>query len=166
MNYYGVDKEIAEQYIASLEKHIGFVQEAGKRIGVNPVQLKKHDLSKWSEEEFPAYANKFYGVPDDLAFKYAWLNHLRLNKHHWNHWLLQNDEDGLEPLEMPQNYALEMVADWMGAGMAYNGTWDMTDWLSKNYSRIILHPETRRYVSGVLVSNGYTYGTLNGHGNE
>lgn len=155
MSYHGVDKEIAEKYLVSLEKHIGFVREAGKQIGVNPVQLKLHDLSKWSEEEFPAYANKFYGEPNDLAFKYAWLNHLRSNKHHWNHWLLQNDEDGLEPLEMPQNYALEMVADWMGASMAYTGSYDMTDWLKANYGRIILHPSTREYVSGILFSNGY-----------
>lgn len=164
MDYYGVDKHIAEQYTASLEKHIAFVVEAGKRIGVDPVQLKKHDLSKWSAEEFPAYANRFFGEPDETAFKYAWLHHLQHNPHHWNHWLLTNDEDGLEALEMPQNYALEMVADWMGASMAYTGSWDMSEWLSKNYPRMILHPNTRRYVSEVLVANGYMWGLLNGHG--
>lgn len=168
MDYYGLDELISTPYVEYLERHIQYVQEAGKQIGVNPIQLKKHDLSKWSEEEFVAYAINFYGSEEQkeankINFKYAWLHHLRHNKHHWNHWLLQNDEDGLEPLEMPQNYALEMVADWMGAGRAITGSTDMSNWLRSNYQRIILHPNTRRYVSEVLVSLGYTYGLLNGH---
>ena len=52
----------------------------------------------------------------------------------------------------------------MGASMAYTGSWDMSEWLSKNFPRMILHPNTRRYVSEVLVANGYMWGLLNGHG--
>lgn len=163
LNYHGVHPDIAEPYIHTLSKHIGYVQEAGEMLGVDPVQLKMHDMSKWSAEEFPAYANRFYGEPDEVAFKYAWLHHLQNNPHHWNHWLLQNDEDGMEALEMPQHYALEMVADWMGASRAYTGTYDMTDWLRENFGRMILHPKTRQLITNILVSRGYSHGVLNGH---
>jgi hypothetical protein len=57
---------------------------------------------------------------------------------------------------MPERYVLEMVADWMGSGRAYTGDWDMTDWLSRNLSRIKIHNKTRGRVEKILVDKlGY-----------
>jgi hypothetical protein len=56
---------------------------------------------------------------------------------------------------MPSMYALEMIADWMGASMAYTGSWDMTDWLYKNMPNIRLHSFTAKYVREVLDMLGY-----------
>jgi hypothetical protein len=62
-------------------------------------------------------------------------------------------ENGVLP--MPENFALEMIADWMGAGKSYTGSEDMTDWLIKNLPRITLHSKTFSYVKNVLIEIGY-----------
>ena len=51
---------------------------------------------------------------------------------------------------MPRRYALEMVADWMGAGRAITGRWECAEWYAKNREKIVLHENTRRLVDGIL----------------
>lgn len=51
-------------------------------------------------------------VAVDYDFNIAWLHHIHNNPHHWNHWIIQNDTDGVEVIRMPEKYAKEMVADW------------------------------------------------------
>jgi hypothetical protein len=48
-----------------------------------------------------------------------------------------------------------MIADWMGASRAYQGSYDMTDWLMRSVPTITLHSRTAHYVKSVLVSRGY-----------
>lgn len=50
------------------------------------------------------------------AFNYAWLLHQHRNDHHWQHWLLQEDNGPRLVLLMPAVCADEMLADWVGAG--------------------------------------------------
>jgi hypothetical protein len=160
-NYYGVDKLVAEKYTETLTLHINSVVEAGEKLNVNYSQLAYHDDSKWSEIEFAGYALHFQGggAPDE--FSRAWLHHIHYNPHHWQHWMFPDNytpkgskvENGI--VEMPQNYALEMIADWMGASYAYTNSWDMTDWLVGNIPRIKVHSETAKYLSSVLLELGY-----------
>lgn len=157
-----------ERYTARLKEHIAYVQEAGERIGVNPFQLASHDASKWLSIEFDAYAKYFcsdknespvdaQSVSDEFAR--AWLHHIHNNPHHWQYWIFPDNyspknsslENGV--MEMPKNYALEMVADWMGAGRTYTGSWDMTDWFVKNAPRIRVHSKTAFYLESVLRSS-------------
>jgi hypothetical protein len=60
---------------------------------------------------------------------------------------------------MPDTFVREMVADMMGASMAYTGSWNMTDWLSHNFERHIalMHPDSVAYLRKVLASRGYNY---------
>lgn len=127
-----------------------------------------HDLSKYSYKEWFAYVEAFYGefgysfdsnrdLFDKLlhkevmeAFDYAWLHHQKKNPHHWQYWLLQNDEDGLYPLEMPIDYAKEMVADWKGASRAIKGYDDTINWYERNKDKIQLHERTREYVEYLI----------------
>jgi hypothetical protein len=51
---------------------------------------------------------------------------------------------------MPAQAEREMIADWMGAGRAINGTWDATIWYAKNKDKIHLHPATRARVEEQL----------------
>lgn len=156
-----IDQTVVEAYKISLTRHIEFVQEAGRLIGVAGEQLDLHDKSKWSEEEFYGYAMHFHGggAPDEFAR--AWLHHIHHNPHHWQHWIFSdgftpkgsNVENGV--VEMPQKYALEMIADWMGASRAYTGSWDMKDWLYKNMPRIRVHSNTAEYVRQTLDHLGY-----------
>lgn len=151
-----------DAYLEKLNTHISCVREAGKRIGVGRQQLLEHDASKFWVDEFEPYANYFYlpdGQPryrDSISdriqsdFDYAWLHHIHYNPHHWQHWILRNDDTSLHVLEMPYTYIHEMVADWMGASMAYTGSWDMTDWLQGNLKKIILHKNTAEILRDYL----------------
>ncbi len=56
------------------------------------------------------------------------------------------------PLEMPESYVREMIADWMGAGRAITGTWEAPDWYRRNAHLIHLHPATRKLVHRILLS--------------
>lgn len=163
-----VEKKWLEDFDESLRKHIFYVREAGKQIGVSLLQLEMHDLSKYSMEEFPYYARQFHGdKADPDGFARAWLHHIHNNPHHWQHWIFpdgftpkgSNIENGVA--EMPYHYALEMIADWMGASYVYTGSWDMQEWLFKNIPRIILHSDTAEYVRQTLDMLGYA-DTVNG----
>lgn len=152
-----VEKAFAE----SLVEHIAWVQEAGRKIGVPERQLEVHDNSKWSDEEFFGYARHFKGggAPDEFAR--AWLHHIHHNPHHWQHWVFA---DGFTPkgsrvergmIEMPPNFVLEMIADWLGASRAYTGSWDLKDWLWKNMPKVRVHSNTAEYVRQTLAGLGY-----------
>lgn len=151
----GNDPDVFLPYLDSLIGHIRYVRIAGRKIGVPEDQLRIHDQSKFSVYEFMPYANKFFGG-DDSEFDAAWLHHKNNNKHHWNHWVLPDEDGGLSTVKMPDHYALEMVADWMGASKQYTGSWDMTEWLKEKAQFIKLHPPTREYVTMILNGLGYT----------
>lgn len=150
-------------YLDDLVKHIRYVIEAGRRLGVPEFQLQHHDESKFSVEEFPAAVERFKaGDPNPDRYAAAWLNHVHKNPHHWQHWMFP---DGFTPrgssaeagvMAMPEEYVREMVADWMGSSMAYTGSWDMTKWLVDNMGRIRLHSRTAAAVRGVLAELGYS----------
>ncbi len=158
---YDLSEKTISDYLGSLVGHIKYVQEAGRKIGVNENQLLIHDQSKFSDEEFPAYAAHFYGNDDPDVYAVAWLHHMNHNQHHWNHWIFP---DGFTPKDtsvengivfMPDSFSLEMVADWMGASRQYTGSWDMTEWLAENSESILLHSKTARHVGSVLETLGY-----------
>ena len=160
---YGVDPELAKRFEDSLHRHVNYVIEAGKQIGVPDHLLEKHDLSKLDAEEFSSYAHWFGGDKSDPAgFAQAWLHHIHNNPHHGQYWIFSdgytlpgaNLENGI--MEMPEEYALEMIADWMGASMAYTGSWDMTDWLMKNASHIKVHSKTNHFLVQKLFELGYS----------
>ena len=66
--------------------------------------IREHDESKFSEEEFEAYAQHFYGTKDnDFEFNEAWKQHWMHNEHHPEFWLGE---------DMPYIYILEMLCDW------------------------------------------------------
>ena len=157
------------EYTLSLRKHITAVQEHGRKMGIDELQLQQHDQSKWDrDEEFLPYAYNFHGpgkgkgITADYAR--AWLRHLHLNPHHWQHFLFS---DGWTPdyggsgvvingaLEMPEPFAMEMVADWHGASFTYTGSLDIGEWLEKNMNTIRLHPKTADFLRDTLSSCGY-----------
>lgn len=120
-----------------------------------------HDWSKFLPSEFVPYANHdfdkekdgagYYKPTDtgDKAFDFAWLLHQKKNKHHWQWWVLPDDNGGEKILEMPRKYRLEMVCDWRGAGRAY-GTLDARRWYEANKNKMRFHPDTRAWVEKEL----------------
>jgi hypothetical protein len=75
---------------------------------------------------------------------YAWLHHQKWNKHHWEYWVIPSHG----PLNMPDKYVREMVADWFAAGRAFDGAWDAKNWYLRQ--DLLLHPLTRVKVEGLL----------------
>ena len=66
--------------------------------------IKEHDDSKYTEEEFEPYAQKWFG-DGKKTFEYeeAWKHHWMNNEHHPEYWLGE---------DMPYIYILEMICDW------------------------------------------------------
>lgn len=169
-NVYDIPADIANAYAERLTAHITAVQTYGRKLGLPESQLQAHDASKWEPVEFVPYARYFIeydGSPVDRAdvndaFAQAWLHHVHHNPHHWQHWIFSDGYtpkgSGIEPggvMEMPRHFALEMIADWHGAGYVYEGTWDISKWLSKNMPRIRVHSQTAVYLREVLADLGY-----------
>lgn len=147
---------IEAAYRESLGRHIAFVQQAGRQIGVPEELLLVHDESKFSTEEYLPYAVNFYGSDEQKEanrpdYALAWLHHLHANKHHWQHWIVPLGE----VLPMPPVYVREMVADWMGASRAYTGSWDMTEWLKEHLPGLVLHDDTEAILLVLLQVIGY-----------
>ena len=157
-------------YMESLMEHIQNVQEAGRKIGVDEIQLAVHDQSKFTDVEFGPYVKYFFDTnglkkvsqtkQEQADFTQAWLYHLHKNEHHWQYWMIPNGFSNGKPmedtvLEMPEHFALEMIADWMGASKTYTGDWDMRDWLKANATRITFHPKTLQYIKRELIKLGY-----------
>lgn len=145
-------------------EHIDAVQQCGRKLGIDEKQLAAHDLSKFSDEEFPQYARQFNASStekDPNGWARAWLHHIHCNPHHWQYWIYS---EGYAPrgadapggvLEMPEEYVWEMIADWQGASLIYDKTTDMSKWLTKNVDKIVVHPQTAQYLETILSDLGY-----------
>lgn len=136
-----------------------------------------HDWSKFLPSEWFPYADFFYGpkYSDEerrqaaimcvfleskemlrRRFEKAWLHHQHFNPHHWQYWILRNDDGSTVALEMPLKYAKEMLSDWEGAGRVITGKAGGTpDWYMKNMNRMLLHERTRHFVQTQLFPEDY-----------
>lgn len=174
------------KYDAYLEKHIRYVNTAHEwflshmRDEISDILLNAslmnviespHDMSKRSEDEYSAYDTHFYGnrtEESEKAYQYAWLHHLHNNPHHWQHWVLINDDDDHNPiaLDMPDKYIYEMLCDWWSFSWAshfekvkelpveeYNKTIGLDEiftWYDDHKDRMILSDNTRQKVERIL----------------
>ena len=148
------------QYLSYVVRHKWFVFVAGLKIGAPLWRLLIHDWSKFLPVEWGPYVQSFYGPwgykerPPEVvtAFDRAWLYHQHANPHHWQHWILREDSGATKVLRMPTGLVREMVADWMGAGRAITGRWEVSEWYAANREKIILHPDTRTTVEALLTA--------------
>ena len=125
------------------------------------LQLVGHDSSKYCMEEYIAYDEYFYGdmtsaensldqVRED--FNYAWLHHIHNNPHHWQHWVLINDdpEEGTAALDIPYRYVLEMICDWWSFSFKTGNLYEIFDWYDAHKAHMILSKNTRELVEEIL----------------
>lgn len=127
-----------------------------------------HDWSKFLPSEFIPYARHFYGDKEsdikkgrdetgyykagdtgDVIFDFAWLLHQKRNKHHWQWWILPEDDGGTKVFSIPDKYRKEMLADWRGVGRAQR-TPDTKAWYKKNGDKMQLSPRTRFWIERSL----------------
>lgn len=97
-------------------------------------QVKQHDLSKFSAEEFTQYREKFFPVkstnlfyiPFMLSdFAQAWEHHYTNNTHHW--------ESATTELDV-----IHMIIDWTAMGYKFGGTAQL--YYEANQHKIKLQP--------------------------
>ena len=139
-------------YLRYLVRHKWYVYVAGRKLGVSLWRVLIHDWSKFTPAEWGPYARYFYIDQEEYhdQFQQAWLHHLRNNKHHWQAWVLLNDDGTIVALSMPKTYIREMVADWAGAGRAITGEWEVRRWYDTNSSLMRMSPGTRFFVERLL----------------
>lgn len=141
------------KYASYIVRHKWFVFVECCRLNI-PWLGVTHDLSKLCLDEWLPYTNFFYGdrpsPTTDQAFDFAWLKHIHRNKHHWQWWVLKEDEGDIKCLPMPDRYRREMLADWRGAGKAQGFGDNTASWYQAHKNSMGLHPETRAWIEWEL----------------
>jgi len=139
------------RYLFQIIRHKWFILIAGLRIGgVSLWQLAIHDWAKFLPAEFIAYQKKFiYHNCSEDEWNLAWLHHIHHSRHHWEHWILCD-----QALPMPERYWREMVVDWFAAGRSYTGSWEIREWLQREFPRMQLQEQTKAEILGLLWSLG------------
>ena len=102
---------MSQNYDYYLEKHLKNVKKAynyilknlpeydkngEKRFEFGDWSINNHDKSKLSEEEYEAYDAYFNGDKTNKKvkneFEKAWLHHIHNNPHHWQYYILREDD--------------------------------------------------------------------------
>lgn len=119
-----------------------------------------HDRSKYSEEEYESYDSYFY--PETIEkeettteemvenFNRAWLHHIHENPHHWQHWVLYQDDGDVIPLHMPYVYVIEMICNWWSFGLKTGDLYEIFAWYEENKQSMTLNSQTRCDVETIL----------------
>lgn len=156
------------RYAWLVVRHKWFVFVAGIRTGCPLWRLVTHDLSKFGWAELPHYGRQFFGEADqpDRLIE-CWIHHQNHNDHHWEYWIPRTGHNRCtppypagEPVVMPMAAVQEMVADWLGAGRAYEGRWPEPggwSWLQHYFKDIArnIAPGTRDKLLIVMKRAGY-----------
>ena len=148
------------KHFKTICKHKKVVYQECKACGI-PWQGLVHDLSKFSRIEFTASAKHFQGTrspieaeKEENGYSVAWLHHKGHNPHHWEWWIDYNDKGEIVTNKIPSRYVVEMICDWIGAGMIYGGEhWNQHEPLQ--YYRKVragrhFHPETENLILDLL----------------
>ena len=112
-------------------------------------RIFKHDISKYSAEEFDAYRNTFFPKEneekDSDRFQKAWKHHYTVNDHHWEHWVNNGKVS-----EMDKVAIAEMILDWEAMSVRFKNS--PIDWYQSRKDSIILGKRTRELVETVLTT--------------
>ena len=145
------------QHKANVKKGFDWIRENLPELVIGEYDYEwqigmAHDASKTNPDEYEAYDAYFYGGNRSYAvvqaFNKAWLMHIHRNPHHWQHWVLINDEpdEGEILIEMPYNYILEMICDWWALSWAKGDLTEIFKWYEEHKDYIKLHEASRRAV--------------------
>lgn len=116
----------------------------------------EHDASKSELDEYFAYDAYFYGGNRSYQvvqnFNIAWLLHIHRNHHHWQFWILHNDDpdEGMVILDMPYKYILEMICDWWSFSFYKGDLREIFGWYDERKDYIKLSDKTRKIVDSIL----------------
>ncbi len=147
------------EYIRYILKHKYFVLRECWKYGLYWEGIT-HDISKLGRHEFNQY-RRYFTAPrlsgnkpsqnESEDLNYAWLHHIHSNRHHWQYWVLREDDGNTIALAMPAKYILEMFCDWIGAGLAITGKDNLPEWYNANKRNMVLSDSTRVYVETLIM---------------
>lgn len=149
----------SSQYLEYLNTHIRNVNRAysemlepylkdSKLKSEVEAALVNHDASKFEPSEWYPYLDYFYGSDKpkdevDRAFNYAWLHHIHANPHHWQHWILITDEEGVITLDMPESEVIHMLCDWASFRYTDTSYHSTREWYENNNHNMTLSENTK-----------------------
>ena len=91
-----------EEHLANVKKGFYWIRKSLPELLIElpnvdyELMILLHDDTKTVPSEYEPYDEYFYGKhkKDTLQkFRYAWLEHIHRNPHHWQHWILRNDDE-------------------------------------------------------------------------
>ena len=154
------------EHVKAVQRAVSIFGEIGVLSPTSDLYLqvvnlaRDHDESKYEQEEYDAYDLYFYkkkAIDDekerkaiDIAFDCAWLHHIHWNPHHWQHWILIEDNGKPKALEIPEKYVYEMIADWWSFSLRNEKPKEIFDWYQEHKGKMLLHPETRKLVESIM----------------
>ena len=118
------------------------------------ITIANHDKSKFDDSEYIPYLHHFYGSSEEKEsskedFNYAWLLHQKRNPHHWQFWVLIQDGDDIEILDMEFSEICNMICDWHSfSAKDKNST--AYNWYYKNKDKMMLSENTRLIVEELI----------------
>lgn len=182
--------EKEQEYRQYIENHRANVRKAYDKIvknfamkylSPNSVEIldrniQQHDEDKDIDFIFNAYRKDHFPVDEEEKrsaeeeYKIAWDYHKKVNPHHWQFFLDENDEEFTQPeisKEEEEIYKLaylEMLADWLSFGFKKaqeeNGTieklrtgedsLEFEQWYNKNKDEIKIHPQLQDWLNNII----------------
>lgn len=144
-NYIDQHIEKVEDVWISLYKKLPLHQH---EINLIDTLIIEHDQSKYGEEEFEGYRQKFYPEDDEISsetvFNISWLHHRNNNPHHWDYWLLYENNEVIA-LPMYKEYTIEMLCDWTAMSLNFKKNSPL-EWYNSKKVDIILHKTTQEMI--------------------
>lgn len=147
-----------KEYIEYIDTHVKFVQKAfndfflpllekeqisalisdedlKSGIGRAAVNVLEHDASKYGDDEFDGYREKYYPTAEELAneefqkqvaerAEKAWIHHYKYNWHHPKYWA---KDDGTKE-DMNLESIIEMISDWLSFNIKNGNPKGIIDW--------------------------------------
>ena len=138
------------EYLDYIEEHYNNIQKAWKLInekcdnsfrfihddfvwGTIDSEIKTHDLSKLSPEEFTQYRQFFFPCPSERKnkelFDLAWEHHKSNNVHHWENWT-----EKYKDFPYADAFVVMNVVDWIAMSFKFGDT--AKDYYEKNKDKI------------------------------
>ena len=176
--------EYLEDHIENVKKAFNWMIDQGilDFLDLDDDEIEKyskviynHDNTKYWADEYEAYDRYFY--PDEYEdnppfsqrveeYQRAWLEHMHRNPHHWQHWVLINDNGFFTVLPMPEVYVIEMICDWWSFSWKKGNLYEIFDWIDENSPHILLDNETTRLVEKILNRIRFRLNALNKYWND
>lgn len=123
--YQEENRKYIEEHKANVKKFADWLKENLPELFDNidielfDEMIAEHDDSKFSEEEFEPYAQKWFGDGQKTPeYEEAWKHHWMNNEHHPEFWLGE---------DMPYIYILEMLCDWGSFSMKSGNMKELSD---------------------------------------